>query len=125
MRAYRSLAQWRALFAGLRAPGDWFIASVSYARAWQIRRLCAHVVDPRMVRIHRVNEGVRFVRLAEPRNLTRRLANLAVGEEATFSMRFERSVASLATRVRHAHPGRSYRTHRDRRAGTFSVVREA
>jgi hypothetical protein len=108
----------------LRNPGDTVFAVVSLKWAKSaIRRFVPDLV--RYVRLERFRGGVRIVRLAEPKNLTRRLVDLAVGEELTLAVRHWQTLASLATRVRHAHPNRRYRTHRDRRAGTFSVAREA
>jgi hypothetical protein len=108
----------------LSNAGDAVFAVVSLEWAMSaVRRFAPDLV--RYVRLEKFRGGVRIVRLAEPKNLTRRLVDLAVGEELTLAVRHRQTLASLATRVRHAHPNRRYRTHRDRRAGTFSVAREA
>jgi hypothetical protein len=108
----------------LRNPGDAVFAVVSLEWAKSVVRRFAPDLA-RYVRIEKFRGGVRIVRLMEQKNLTRRLVDLDVGEELTMNGRHWQTLASLATRVRHAHPDRRYRTHRDRRVGTFSVAREA
>jgi hypothetical protein len=124
VRPYRTEAQWHALLAQLRDPGDTLFAVACLGWARTALRRCAPEVA-RYVRLQKVEGGILFVRLAEPKNFTRQMTELAVGEELTLPAKRAKSLASLATRVRRAFPRRRYRTHRDRREGTFSVLREA
>lgn len=124
MTSHRTTAQWRALFVALREPGDQVV--VAGSRRWikiMLRRCAPERV--RYVHLEPVKDGTRLVRLAEPKNLTRRMVELAVGDELTLAHRHRSTLARLAVRVRQAHPERRYRTHHDRRLGTCSVMREA
>jgi len=120
----RTMAQWRALLADLRKPGDSVVVDVRATRVSQVLNQCGRSVS-QYIRVQKIKDGVRLVRLAQPKNFLRQLAELLVGESLILPARAESTLATIATRVRRAHPERRYRTHRDRRAGTFSVVREA
>lgn len=119
----RTLAQWRSLLATLRKPGDAVVVDVSPTRAHEVLHLCGRSVS-QYIRVHGVQSGVRLVRLAQPKNIRRQLSELAAGESLVAPARAEPTLATIATRVRRTHPERRYRTHRDRRTGTFSVMRE-
>jgi DNA-binding transcriptional regulator LsrR (DeoR family) len=119
---YRSTAQWHDLLARLRKPGDTVFVRVGSTRAREVLDGCGPAIS-QYVRVHVLKGGVRFVRLAERKNLTRQLAELRVGQSMTLPASTELTLATLATRVRREYPGRRYRTHRDRDAGTFSVAR--
>jgi len=118
------MAQWRALLAHLRKPGDAVDVAVGTTRAQQVLNRCGRSVSD-YIRTHKIEGGARFVRLAAPKNIRRQLAELTVGESFVLPARCESTLSTIATRVRRAHPKRRYRTHRDRLSGTFSVVREA
>lgn len=118
------MSEWRALFEELRKPGDAVVVVIGATRAHEVLNRCGRAVS-QYIRGHAIEGGVRFVRLPAPKNLRRQLAELKVGESFVLPARCEPTLASIATRVRRAHPKRRYRTHRDRLGGTFSVVREA
>lgn len=118
------MAQWRALLADLRKPGDSVVVAVHATRAHHVLKQCGRSVS-QYIRAHEIEGGVRLLRLVEPKYIRRQLVELTIGESLVLPARAESTLAPIATRVRRAHPERRYRTHRDRRAGTFSVMREA
>ncbi len=123
--SYRRMAEWLGLFASLRKPGDSLVVNTSPARAYAALRKAGRPIN-QFLRLHAEKEGgVRLVRLAQPKNLTRQLVELRIGEELTMPDAKKASLARLASRVRHAHPRRRYRTCHDRCSGTFTVSREA
>ena len=120
----RKMSQWLDMFASLRKPGDSLVVDVSEARAYSVLRKAGRPIN-QFIRAEGLKRGVRFVRLARPKNLTRQIAELKVGEELTMPDVSMATLATLATRVRREHPRRRYRTHHDRRSATFIVSRES
>lgn len=121
---YRKMSQWLDMLASLRKPGDSLVVDVSAARAYSVLRKAGRPIN-QFFRAEGVERGVRFVRLAQPKNVTRQIAELRVGEELTMPDVCRATLATLATRVRRAHPRRRYRTHHDKRSATFIVSRES